>query len=91
MGTKIHFTTTFHPQTSGQVERLNQILEDMLKACVIYFGMMWEDCLPYTESHTTTAFKQAQARLHSRFYMAGSVVPRLIGKRLVSVRFLGMT
>ena len=49
MGTNICFSTTFHPQTSGQVERVNQILEDMLRACVISFGMKWEDCLPYAE------------------------------------------
>ena len=28
---------------------MNQILEDMLQACVISFGMKWEECLPYAE------------------------------------------
>src|ERR1041385_9018262 len=37
------------PQTSGQVERVNQILDDMIGACVISFGMKWEECLPYAE------------------------------------------
>ena len=49
LGTKLLFSTAYHPQTSGQVERVNQILEDMLRACVISFGMKWEDCLPYAE------------------------------------------
>ena len=49
MGTHLSFSTAFHPQSSGQVERVNQILEDMLRASVISFGMGWENCLPFAE------------------------------------------
>src|SRR3954471_24644098 len=49
MGTHISFSTTFHPQSSGQVERVNQILDDMLRACVISFGKNWEKSLPFAE------------------------------------------
>src|SRR3954470_13183422 len=49
IGTTVLFSTAYHPQTSGQVEHVNQILEDMLRACVISFGMKWEECLPYAE------------------------------------------
>src|SRR3954470_18037628 len=38
MGTHLSFSTTFHPQSRSQLERVNQILEDMLRACVISFG-----------------------------------------------------
>ena len=56
LGTKIVFSTAYHPQTSGQVERVNQILEDMLRACVISFGMKWEECLPYAEFSYNNCF-----------------------------------
>src|SRR3954462_13805192 len=49
MGTHLSFSTAFHPQSSGQVERVNQILEDMLSACVISFGKNWEKSLPFAE------------------------------------------
>ncbi|WVZ70552.1 hypothetical protein U9M48_019211 [Paspalum notatum var. saurae] len=33
LGTNSIHSSAYHPQTSGQVERVNQILEDMLRAC----------------------------------------------------------
>ena len=38
MGTHLSFSTSYHPSTGGQTKRVNQILEDMLRACVISFG-----------------------------------------------------
>ncbi|XP_073152923.1 uncharacterized protein [Henckelia pumila] len=49
LGTKIAFSTDFHSQTDGQSERVIQILEDMLKACMINFGGNWESKLPLVE------------------------------------------
>jgi transposase InsO family protein len=49
LGTKLLHSLTYHPQTSGQTERENEILEDMLWACVLEFLWKWDDCLPLAE------------------------------------------
>jgi hypothetical protein len=49
LGTRLAFSTAYHPQTDGQTERVNQILEDMLRACALTYGDSWEDSLPYAE------------------------------------------
>ncbi|KAK8990065.1 hypothetical protein V6N11_008582 [Hibiscus sabdariffa] len=49
LGTRLNLSTAFHPQTNGQSERVIQILEDMLRACVIDFGRNWEKSIPLVE------------------------------------------
>ncbi|GKC00433.1 putative reverse transcriptase domain-containing protein [Tanacetum coccineum] len=42
LGTKLHMSTAYHPETDGQSERTIQTLEDMLRACVMDFGSSWD-------------------------------------------------
>ncbi|XP_073152871.1 uncharacterized protein [Henckelia pumila] len=49
LGTKLSFSTTFHPQMNGQSERVIQILEDLMRACAIDFHDIWESRLLLVE------------------------------------------
>ena len=46
LGTLLNFSTVFHLQKDGQSERLIQILEDMLRDCVINFPRSWDRYIP---------------------------------------------
>ena len=49
METQLSMSTAFHPQTDGQSKRTIQILEDMLRACVLNLKGSWEEHLPLVE------------------------------------------
>jgi hypothetical protein len=49
MDTKLNFSSAYHPQIDGQTKRINQILEDMLRACALKDKGSWDKCLPYAE------------------------------------------
>ena len=47
--TKINFNLSYHPQTDGQTERTNQIIEDMLRMYVMERPTKWEYYLHLVE------------------------------------------
>src|SRR5262249_31684739 len=49
MDTELCLSSAYHPQTDGQSERTIQLLEDMLRACVLDFGGSWDRHLPLIE------------------------------------------
>jgi hypothetical protein len=59
LGTKLLHSLAYHPQTSGQTKRVNQILEDMLRACVLEFPQKWDDCLPLAEFSYNNSYQES--------------------------------
>jgi hypothetical protein len=59
LGTKLLHGSAYHPQTSGQTERVNQILEDMLWACVLEFLQKWDECLPLAEFYYNNSYQES--------------------------------
>jgi hypothetical protein len=49
LATHLKFSSAYHPQTDGQTERTNQILEDILRACSLQDKLGWDKRLPYAE------------------------------------------
>ena len=62
LDTQLNMSTADHPEMDGQTERVNQVLEDMLRAYVSKKQTNWEDYLPILEfaynsaKHVSTGF-----------------------------------
>ncbi|WVZ52193.1 hypothetical protein U9M48_003277 [Paspalum notatum var. saurae] len=59
LGTNLVQSSAYHPQTSGQVERVNQILEDMLRACALTYSTKWDECLPLAEFAYNNSYQKS--------------------------------
>ena len=95
LGTRLHFSTTFHPQMDGQSERTIQTLEDMLRACVMEFKGSWDTHLALMEFAYNNSY---QARIEmspfEALYGRKCITPvcldevgerRLVGPELVQI------
>jgi transposase InsO family protein len=51
---QLHFSSAYHPQTDGQTERVNQIIEDMLRVCALQYGRSWDKSQSYAEFSVTS-------------------------------------
>jgi len=64
-------STAFHPQTNGQSERVIQVLEDLLRACVLEFEGNWEEYIvlvdfTYNTSHQVAIGMVSYEALYGR-------------------------
>jgi hypothetical protein len=42
LDTQLSFSSAYHPQIDGQAERVNKILEDMLRVCALQYRRSWD-------------------------------------------------
>jgi hypothetical protein len=85
MGTELKFSTTFHPQTDGQSDQTNQILEDMLQACVLEFKGSWVQYLPLIEFAYNNSYRRLLECRHMKHFMDKSASRPCIGTTSVRV------
>jgi hypothetical protein len=55
----LRFSSAYHPQTDGQTERVNQILEDMLRACALQYVRSWDKSLSYVEFSYNNSYQES--------------------------------
>ena len=65
--TQPSFSTMYHPQNDGQMERTNQILEDMLHMYVINKPTKWEDYLHIVEFTYNNSYQASLKMSHFEF------------------------
>ncbi|KAE8907687.1 hypothetical protein PF005_g208 [Phytophthora fragariae] len=74
LGTRLDMSTADHPQTDGQTERVNRVLEDILRSVCVAEPTKWSALLPQVEFalnnavHSSTGF--------TPFYVNGLRYPR---------------
>ena len=83
LGTKLKMSTAYHPQTDRQTERVNKVLEDLLRACVLDFSGSWADHLlliefSYNNSYQTSIGMAPFEALYGRLCKCNDPVFRAI-------------
>jgi hypothetical protein len=57
--THLIHSSAYHPQTDGQTERVNQILEDMMRARVLEHPGSWDQNLPWAEFSYNNSYQES--------------------------------
>jgi hypothetical protein len=55
LDTQLRFSSAYHPET----KRVNQILDDMLRACALQYGKSWDKSLPYAEFSYNNSYQES--------------------------------
>jgi hypothetical protein len=59
LDTQLRFCSIYHPQTDGHTKRLNQILEDMPRACALQYGRSWDKSLSYAKFSYNNSYQES--------------------------------
>ena len=62
--TKLLFSIAYHPQSDGHTERVNQVLEDMLRMHVMHHPKKWEDYIPLVEFSYKNGYQDSLKTIH---------------------------
>ena len=96
LGTRLHISTTFHPQTDDQSKRAIQTLEDMLRACVMEFRGSWDTHLPlmkfaYNNSYQASIGMAPYEALYGRKFRTPVCWDEVGERKLVGPEMVQMT
>lgn len=97
VGVKHSLSTAYHPQTDGNTERVNRVMEDMLRHFVDSNHANWESLLPMVEfainssHHESLAFVNETGKLqrYTPFQLNYGLTPNSPLKALASEAFKG--
>jgi hypothetical protein len=59
LGTHLIHNSGSHPQTDGQTEQVNEILKDILRACVMNYHDKWDKCLLLVELSYNNSYQES--------------------------------
>jgi hypothetical protein len=58
MDIRLNSSSTYQPQTNSQTKRVNQILEDMIRACSLKDKKSWDKCHLYAEFSYNNSYQE---------------------------------
>jgi hypothetical protein len=59
LDTQLRLSSAYHPHNDGQIKRVNQILEDMLRACALQYRRSWDKSLSYAEFSYNNSYQES--------------------------------
>ncbi|KAK8954583.1 hypothetical protein KSP39_PZI002221 [Platanthera zijinensis] len=59
LGTDLRYSTAYHPQTNVQTERVNQIVEDMIRCYILDHGGAWDERLRLMEFAYNNSYQES--------------------------------